>query len=686
MALASVRANDNPEMSMALSKPHWIPIALVGLGLSGCGDSTTPEDETDVPVSDVDASDAGETDVAAAVCNEGTAWEPGVDAFVQATEDWGLIGVQGIRFNVTDFDGDGWPDLLVRNGGGPDDFSEGGTRSRWLLRNQQDGTFEDVTQSTDLLVDRYGRLEVGRPGEVMATGDVNNDGHLDIYIAKSVSDPAQAGAEISEMMINSGQGTFFYGPSESDARFEGEQAVPAGVAFIDYDRDGNLDLWTTHNMAGGESVPLQDRLFRGDGEGGFTDVTVEAGLTTVGWNDIDELNRALGHSWAWGATACDLNDDGTPELLAASYGRVPNHLWQGVRDGDDVTFVNQSVASGYAYDHREDWGDNINAQCHCFDNPEHSECELAGVPEVDCQSWWDGWGGFYRWDHISDRQPWRLGGNSAATTCADIDNDGDMDLMTGEIVHWDVGDSSDPAELMINQADGEVGGDVVFERPGNEVTGIVRIDPGVAWDHGDMSNTVLDFDNDGWLDVYIGASDYTDNEGLLFHQTSPLEFTRLETTEYFDHNRAHGVVHADFDRDGDLDIVAGHSRMRCEGSTDCYEDQQIHFYENVLSNNLGREANWLQVRLEGGPGTNRAAIGARVRVTSNGVTQTQYVDGGHGHFGTQHDLTLHFGLGAGCDAEVSVTWPDQDLTEQTVSLSANQRYHLVQGGEAVVLR
>jgi hypothetical protein len=674
-------------MSMAFSKPRWIMIAGVALGLGGCGDPATSDNGDDVPASDVDDTGGGNTDVAPTVCNEGTVWEPGIDAYEQATEAWGLTGIQGIRFNVTDFDGDGWPDLLVRNGGGPDDFSEGGNRSRWLLRNRQDGTFEDVTQASDLLVGRYGDPDFGRPGEVMATGDVNNDGHLDIYIARSVSEPDQV-REISEMMINSGQGTFFFGPSETDARFEGEQAVPAGVAFIDYDRDGNLDLWTTHNMAGGETMPLQDRLFRGDGEGGFTDVTVEAGLTTVGWNDVDELNQALGHSWAWSATACDLNDDGTPELLAASYGRVPNHLWQGVRTGDGVTFVNQSVASGYAYDHRDDWGDNINAQCHCFDNPDHTECELAGTPGIDCQAWWDGWGGFYRWDHVSDREAWRLGGNSAATTCADIDNDGDMDLMTGEIVHWDVGDSSDPAELLINQSDGDIGVDVRFERPGNEVTGIVRVDPGMAWDHGDMSNTVFDFDNDGWLDVYIGASDYLDNEALLFHQTSPLQFTRLETTEFFDHNRAHGVVHGDFDRDGDLDVVAGHSLMRCDGTlgVDCYEDQQIHFYENVLSDNLGREANWLQLRLEGGAGTNRAAIGARVRVTAGGVTQTQFVDGGHGHFGTQHDLTLHFGLGASCDAEVTVTWPDRSLTEQTVSLSANRRYHLMEGGDAVVLQ
>ncbi|MEQ9318919.1 MAG: ASPIC/UnbV domain-containing protein, partial [Polyangiaceae bacterium] len=81
-------------------------------------------------------------------------------------------------------------------------------------------------------------------------------------------------------------------------------------------------------------------------------------------------------------------------------------------------------------------------------------------------------------------------------------------------------------------------------------------------------------------------------------------------------------------------------------------------------------------------GTNRAAIGARVTVAGeDGVVQTQEVDGGHGHYGAQKDLTLHFGLGEACRAEVTVRWPNASLTTQTFELVSGYRYELVQGGE-----
>jgi hypothetical protein len=264
--------------------------------------------------------------------------------------------------------------------------------------------------------------------------------------------------------------------------------------------------------------------------------------------------------------------------------------------------------------------------------------------------------------------------------CADVDNDGWLDLVTSEIVHWDVGKSSDEAELMLNQKDPEVR----FSRPGNAATGLGRTHAGVDWNDGIMSGSVFDFDNDGWADIYWGNSDYPGAHGLLFHQESAGKFVRVPLAQGIDHHRSHGSVVADFDHDGDLDLVVGHSFARCHqdanDDSECYATQQIRFFENVG----GDQGNFLSVRLVGGPGTNRAAIGARVTVEAGGITQTRDVEGGHGHYGAQDDLALLFGLGAACEADVTVRWPNAALTTETVHLPAGYRFVLEQGKPPVV--
>ena len=68
-----------------------------------------------------------------------------------------------------------------------------------------------------------------------------------------------------------------------------------------------------------------------------------------------------------------------------------------------------------------------------------------------------------------------------------------------------------------------------------------------------------------------------------------------------------------------------------------------------------------------------------MEVHTEETTQTQQVDGGHGHFGMQRDLVLHFGLGQSCEAEVTITWPDALGSSQTFTIHGNQRYVVEQG-------
>jgi hypothetical protein len=481
-------------------------------------------------------------------------------------------------------------------------------------------------------------------------------------------------------MLNNGDGTYSLGPEGSAARFRSEKSSPAGASFVDYDRDGNLDLWVVHNELPG-LIAMQDTLLKGDGTGNFVDVTLESGVGTLPWQEFEKLNEARAHSWGWGSAVCDLNNDGYPELLASSYGRAPNHLWRGIAGPDGPLYLNESIASGYASDHRTDWTTNLSAQCFCADQPAAEDCDQCPDPANSgvCTSLANAFGPNYRWNHANGREAFNLGGNSGTTVCADLNNDGHLDLMTHEIVHSDVGDNSDPSELLLNTGEAEIR----FERPGPEATGITRDEGTPYWDRGDMTGAVFDFDNDGWQDVFIGSAEYAGTRGWLYRQVAPGQFEEIATDDFFLHYRAHGMTVADFDRDGDLDIIVGHSRFRCEGfeGTECMPSTQVKFFENIF----GAQNNWLQVRLEGANGVNASAIGARVQVTAGGVTQTQEVEGGHGRFGLQRDTTLHFGLGTNCEAEVKVIWPDSARTSQSFSAQANLRYSLRAGDEAEVV-
>jgi hypothetical protein len=654
------------------SRPSRSTLLLAALALAACGGDDDGGGPPPDPCADVTCNAGYACDATlgacapVAVCDPAaTPWDGVRPAFRDATAASGLVeaAAAGTRISAVDVDGDGFVDLAIRAGGtGHDEFPLG-PRVTWLLRNRGDGTFEDVTEASGIRTPRLPQDPgVGRPGEVWAFGDVDNDGDLDVYQGVNRSDVAAVLGETSELLLNDGTGRFVLGPEAGELRLMGAD-TPAGASFVDADRDGNLDLWIAQN--GGSQPGAQSRFYRGDGTGFYADATDASGLTTQSWRAIDVINEGRAHARSWSSAACDLDGDGTTELLAASYGRAPNLLFQGVRAGDGaLTFTNRSVASGYAYDDVREWTDNQFARCFCQANRTADGCASVPAPAISSCS--------PNWTHEQDREPFRLGGNSGTTVCADLDNDGDLDLLTTEIQHWWAGTGADRAEWLLNTG----APDVRFERPGRAAQGWDVPHPRASWDEGIMTAAAFDFDGDARRDFYLGASDYPGNYGLLFHQGGGGQFSAVPTELGIDHNRSHGVAVADFDRDGDLDVVVGHSRARCDSAApnDCYATSQVRYFENVSP-----PQNFVQLALVGAAGTNRSAIGARVRVTAGGVTQTFEVGGGHGHYGMQDDLVVHAGLGTACEASVTVRWPDAALTEQTFTLPAGHRYRITQG-------
>lgn len=613
-------------------------------------------------------TELGCVDAPTASCTGGTAWAAGTSAFRDATEMADLTGVQGVRLNVLHLNDDGYPDLFVRFGGTTaDDFGPEGNRRSWVLRNRGDGTFEDVTESSGLRARRNGPEDEGHPGDVVASADVDNDGDMDVFVGID-DNLGSSGSQSNELYLNRGDGTFELAPESVAIRQPGRSEGVSGAAFVDFNRDQWIDLFVGRNAVG--STIQRDRLYEGLGSGFFVEVTEDVGLATEPWVQVSDLNQARAHSRAWSVTACDLNDDGTTELLAASYGRAPNLLWQGERAPEDgsVRFENRSIASGYAFDDNQEWRDNQFARCFCAADPNAPGCSSVPAPNINC--------GQINWRHAFDREPFRLGGNSGTTVCADVNNDGNLDLLTTEITHWWAGSGSDRSQLLLNTGEDPVR----FDRIPEDASGIDRPNEG-SWDQGDITAAVFDFDNDAWPDVYIGATDYPGNRGLLYRQSEPGQFTAVPPSDGIDHFRSHGVAVADFDRDGDLDLVAGHSRARCGDTGECQPTRQVRYFEN----RLGDRGNWLQLELVGGPRTNRSAIGARVTVRTDQTTQTQEVGGGHGHYGIQHDTTLHFGLGAACEAEVEIRWPDRELTVERFDAVSGVRYRVEQGKAPEVL-
>ena len=617
----------------------------------------------------------------------------GGTTFVDSTAAWGLSSVVGNRIVAADLDGDGYPDLIV-HAIGSNNRETIGTPPKlvWVLMNRPNPAggrqFVDATVDSGLFQIRGGSTTQLRSAHLASVGDVDNDGDLDVFSGTYVdpTNPTTDTGDRSEVMINDGTGHFTLAPISDPHPAATDLWTTTGATMTDVDRDGKLDLFVGfwYQYYGQTYQGFQAQLYSGHGDGTFTTSTGPAGLTTQNSGYAQDANSKP----SYGVTSCDLNGDGSPELMVAAYGRQWNMLYQ--NDGSGK-FSEIGRASGYASDSDVDYMHRLSADvgpnqfflCYCTVHTTEPDCQGVEAPATQCPSPADSY-----WAHGIDDQPWRNGGNNFSTFCGDVDGDGKLDLYNAGIHHWHIGQSGDSSELLLNTSPGD--GSISFNRPGNATTGMVWPHPTSDWNEGGLMVAGGDLDNDGREDLVVAASDYPNQFGLVFHQKPDGTFEEVGQAWGMHHACMSGLAIADFDRDGDLDVVVGSGTAR-----DCskiWTKNEVHLYENKGASiqspppSGGAAPNkWLELRLVGdGQTANKSAFGARVTVHAGGVDIVRELDGSYGHMSMQNDTVLSFGLGA-CSTVDSVTvrWPDQALTTQTFTgLDSNKLYELRMGDAA----
>jgi len=575
--------------------------------------------------------------------------------------------VIGTNITVTDIDQDHWPDIVVTKGA-KTRYDKTNTKYNYALFRNEKGVFENYTWQSGLFKTRDGSND-GRISSYVIFGDVNNDRYPDAINIAYIDDGADIKLDKTSIFINDGNGSFSI---FREQKFSPDNIYnPASsVFFLDYNKDGNLDLFVSHHYLtyGVLNSALTDTLYKGDGTGAFVDVTEEMGLKTEDFS-VEEAENANSNTPSWGATACDLNNDGFEEILVSSYGRQNNLLFM----YDDGKFINKSIESNFAHDDIETFLDNQFFACYCSNHNNVPECVNAQAPLIGCTGLENNWNiGF-------DDKPFRLGGNTSNSLCADFDNDGDNDLLSIELAHWHIGESSDKTQLLIND-----GFPITpLKRIDETESGITRVREG-SWNDGDLGGVAEDLNNDGKMDIIITSSDYPGTSSLIYEQTADAKFINVTDSSGLKFIRAHGIALIDYDRDGDYDVLMGRSLMRwSSGDEPIYKpaDSYIHLFQNKT----GQNSNKIMIDIKGAGyegKSNSDAIGAKITVEANGKKYTRTIQGGYGLFGIQKDPFVIIGIDDNCKADkITIKWPNKTHDETVLTdVPANYVLRIREGG------
>ena len=516
-----------------------------------------------------------------------------------------LLETTGCGVAFYDYDGDDWLDIFLVNGTRLEGFAPGQAPTSHLFKNNRDGTFTDVTARAGLAHSGW--------GQACCIGDYNNDGWDDLFLSCY-------GQNV--LYRNNGDGTFT-DVTEKAGLKQAATRWNTGCAFLDYDRDGQLDLFVANYIDFDiRTAPLPEAagcaykgiqvacgppglnggknlLYRNNGDGTFTDVSRKAGiLETVG-------------TYGLSLVVADLDNDGWPDIYVANDSTAAT-LYQNQRDG---TFKDMAIEAGVAY------------------SPD-------GKPQA-----------------------------GMGVSVGDFNRDGRLDIVKTNF-------SGDTDSLYLNLGDG------TFEDH-TYLSGLGVNTRLLGWGVGffDMDNDgwldILVSNGHVYPEVegaHIDAS-YAQHKYLYRNLRNGQfeEVTALGGPGITAAVAARGCAFGDYDNDGDVDVVVNcvnalPQLLRCESAP----------------GNVRR--NWIKVRVVGVK-SNRTGIGARITVTTGKksdqpLIQIEEVRSGGSYF-SQNDMRIHFGLDQAKEAdEVEIRWPSGTV-DRLEKLAANYLYVVEEGGKVL---
>ena len=449
--------------------------------------------------------------------------------------------------------------------------------------------------------------------------DVNGDGWDDIFFSNG-----PYGSQNNMLYINNKNGSFTTVTTDPIVL---DNSRSDGTSFADVDNDGDLDAYiVTFGFGGTGNLNL---FYRNNGDGTFT----------------YEPANALGlvFSYSEMGTWVDINNDQYLDMyFTNSYLDLHNSYFENQGDGsfleiDNLSITNESLASRSV-----DW----------IDYDSDGDFDLFLTNESNAKNSLfrnDGPNNFVQIDDVSIVEDFK---NSAGSSWADVDNDGDFDLF---VANWE-GQNN---QLFINN------GGVFTEQVGS----IIASGGGSSF-----GSSFGDIDNDGDIDLFVCNAYFTgQTKNFVYINDGQGNFSQDTSSALANHTGyTFGCAFGDYDHDGWLDVILANT----------FSENQT----NSLFHNTGEGNNWVELLCKG-TASNFSAVGATIRVKStiNGdeVWQTRKITASSGYC-SQNSYTVHIGLGnASIIEEIEVVWPS-GLTENFFDIATNELYVIIEDGGIIL--